>query len=49
MKSKRKIKTYKTVEEVVEAKSEGARKFLQSVDIPQIIALHPTPSKTPKP
>ncbi|WP_165372289.1 hypothetical protein [Emticicia agri] len=36
-----KVKTYKTVEETFNAKHEAARKFIESVDLSQIIALHP--------
>jgi len=39
---KREIKTYKTVEETFNAKHEAARKFIQTIDVSQIEALHPT-------
>lgn len=48
IKNDREVKTYKTVDEALNAKHEAARKFIQSVDIAQIIALHPAPTKNPK-
>lgn len=42
IRKEKKVKTYKTVEEAFNVKHEAARKFIQSVDKSQIIALHPT-------